>query len=168
MYSKPRLQGGQLALAPLPPLALPPLLPALPAFWPGRAPTLGNPQPRLPAALPTAGPEQTAPSSRPAQHPEAQSALDRQAPVMNCKPLPLPTFLAPAGSPTAKTVRATVVLRVSYTARFVCRIRRRRRTGEESSDGNLDHFGGIENVKVNVNERGIYAKVVTPGRKECM
>jgi hypothetical protein len=54
-----------------------------------------KPQPVLPLALPTAGPEQTAAPLRPAQQPDAQSALLKHWPVMNCEASPLPTFAEP-------------------------------------------------------------------------
>lgn len=65
-------------------------------------PAAEKPQPPLPATLPTAGPEQMPfallPPTMDAQHPEAQSALLRHAPVMNWVPAPLPRFFAPLGS----------------------------------------------------------------------
>ena len=56
-----------------------------------------KPQPVLPAWFPTAGPEQTAKRGpwlavgKPAQQPEAQSALLMHWPVMNCWAFWLPT-----------------------------------------------------------------------------
>lgn len=56
-----------------------------------------NPQPVLPAWVDGAPwPEQTPTVGLPAQHADEQSALAVHPPVMNCCPLPVPTFLAPA------------------------------------------------------------------------
>lgn len=69
-----------------------------------------NPQPSLPFCSAAASAEQT---PRPwlllAQHWLLQSASLTQPPVVNCSPLPFPTFLAPAlfGSTTARQVTTT-------------------------------------------------------------
>ena len=55
-----------------------------------------KPQPVLPCWKDASGPEQIPIGE--AQQPEPQSALDRQAPVMNWPPAPLPMFLSPDGS----------------------------------------------------------------------
>jgi hypothetical protein len=71
----------------------------------GALPPSPKPQPPLPAALATASPEQIPLLASPtiiAQHEGTaawlQSAVLLQPPVMNCKPLPLPTLAAPLGS----------------------------------------------------------------------
>jgi len=55
-----------------------------------------KPQPCFPCWVEAPGPEQIPVGL--AQQPLAQSASERHCPVMNCAPLPLPTFLAPLGS----------------------------------------------------------------------
>lgn len=82
------------------------------------APPSPKPQPVFPAALPTARPEQMPIEESPAipaqQAGWAQSAVLLQAPVMNCFPAPLPTFLAPEGSGVmgwgVATARATTFI----------------------------------------------------------
>jgi len=64
--------------------------------WAGGAAPPPKPQPCFPFWKAAPGPEQM-PEGK-AQQPLPQSALERHWPVMNCVPLPLPTFLAPAGS----------------------------------------------------------------------
>jgi hypothetical protein len=59
------------------------------------APDRVKPHPVFPFALPTSTPEHTAAPSRPAQQPDAQSALLKHWPVMNCDPSALPTFCEP-------------------------------------------------------------------------
>jgi hypothetical protein len=64
-----------------------------------------KPQPALPLTLPTAAPEQIPVVAPPAMKAQQdcttawlQSAVLKQPPVMNWRPLPLPTFLSPFGS----------------------------------------------------------------------
>jgi len=70
-----------------------------------------KPQPVFPCWVAAPGPEQIPVGL--AQQPLAQSASERHCPVMNCPPLPLPTFLAPLGSKggtaATKEARATMV-----------------------------------------------------------
>lgn len=73
--------GGAAASAAAPP-------PVEPVAAPAPVPV--KPQPALPFSVATALAAQ-APLG-PLQHPEAQSASDRHCPVMNCWPLPAPTF----------------------------------------------------------------------------
>ena len=55
-----------------------------------------KPQPVLPCWKEASGPEQMPMGE--AQQPDPQSASERQAPVMNWPPAPLPMFLSPDGS----------------------------------------------------------------------
>ena len=65
-------------------------------------------QPLLPFWNWAASAEQTPTPLALAQHPDPQSALLTHPPVMNCAPLPAPTFLAPALlGVMATAVRAT-------------------------------------------------------------
>jgi hypothetical protein len=69
-----------------------------------------KPQPCLPFWSAAASAEQTPwPEPLLAQQAEPQSALLTHPPVMNCWPLPAPTFLAPAllGVTAARAVKAT-------------------------------------------------------------
>lgn len=68
-----------------------------------------KPQPVLPAWLAAASALHTPAVGLPAQQADWQSASLTQPPVMNCWPLPVPTFLAPALlGVTARAVAATV------------------------------------------------------------
>jgi len=57
-----------------------------------------NPHPVLPCWVEAPGPEQIPMSPRVAQQAEAQSALFKHWPVMNCSPFPLPIWGTPFGS----------------------------------------------------------------------
>src|SRR5882762_10645972 len=77
----------------------------------GEAP-LPNPQPVFPCWVAVPGPEQIPVGL--VQHPLAQLAFERHCPVMNCMPLPLPTFFtllgSKGGTAATKEVRAKIVV----------------------------------------------------------
>jgi hypothetical protein len=87
----------------------------LPQSAQARTPT--NPHPCFPAAVDTAGPEHCPAPFSVAQHPDAQSALLKHCPVINCFPAPLPTFSAPGIA--SFTVLVTVGLLPDATAAAV-------------------------------------------------
>jgi len=78
-----------------------------------------NPQPVFPCWVAAPGPEQMPVGL--AQHPLAQSVSERHCPVMNCAPLPLPTFLAPLGSKggTAATKEARAKMVAAIVMDFI-------------------------------------------------
>jgi len=81
-----------------------------------------KPQPVFPCWVEAPGPEQIPVGL--AQQPLAQSASERHCPVMNCAPLPLPTFLAPLGSKggTAATKEARPMMVAAIVKDFIMMI----------------------------------------------
>jgi hypothetical protein len=104
-----------------------------------------NPHPVLPFWLAAATPEQTpAPvDATLEQHALEQSASATQPPVMNCAPLPAPTFLAPAlfGVTCAMEVAATMEELVMIQSSRRSRTKRTRNEGG-NSETHIDYMVG--------------------------
>lgn len=88
-----------------------------------------NPHPVLPLVFATATAEHTPMLPKVAQHSVAQSALEAHWPVMNCWPLPLPTFSAP-GAPSLIPWGAGRAKAVTATGQYQL---------QAQTAGNLDH-----------------------------